>query len=121
MIGEKQFKDKFCLSNFDETPQFQRRAGILTGYRVAFSRALALASVFRIHNETGNVWTHLLGFIWFCLHLYRFPTHVLQGLSLQDNGMILLFYASALACMFTSSTYHLCGSQKGEGGVNLRR
>ena len=34
---------------------------------VAPSRRAALASLFRLHNESGNVWSHLLGFLLFAV------------------------------------------------------
>jgi hypothetical protein len=47
---------------------------IMTGYRVGFKdNWLCFKSLIKIHNETGNVWTHLLGafaFIWFGFYLF---------------------------------------------------
>jgi len=41
---------------------------IETGYRINFSSSrLCLNSVFRLHNETANIWTHLLGVCCFVL------------------------------------------------------
>ena len=35
---------------------------IETGYRINFSSSrLCLYSIFKLHNETVNIWTHLLG------------------------------------------------------------
>ena len=34
---------------------------ITTGYRVEYGFWETLRSLFGLHNETGNVWTHLLG------------------------------------------------------------
>ena len=34
---------------------------ILKGYRIDYSLKDTFRSLFRLHNETGNVWTHLLG------------------------------------------------------------
>jgi adiponectin receptor len=43
---------------------------ILSGYRVNFSAKDSLLSLFTWHNETLNIWTHVLGFIlFFCLFL----------------------------------------------------
>eukprot|EP00891_Asterochloris_glomerata_P007907 jgi/Astpho2/7907/e_gw1.00118.28.1_t len=38
---------------------------ITTGYRVEYSFWETMRSLFGLHNETGNVWTHLLGFVLF--------------------------------------------------------
>lgn len=34
---------------------------IRTGYRAELSLAQCLMSLFSVHNETGNVWSHLIG------------------------------------------------------------
>lgn len=41
---------------------------IMSGYRANWSFRDSLRSLFLLHNETGNVWSHLLGFFFF-LHL----------------------------------------------------
>lgn len=39
-------------------------AYIHTGYRINYNNfKKAFKSMFMLHNETGNIWTHLLGFI----------------------------------------------------------
>jgi predicted membrane channel-forming protein YqfA (hemolysin III family) len=47
-------------------------ANIESGYRINFvSFTLAMASLLQWHNETVNVWTHLLGCLTFiCLVVY---------------------------------------------------
>ena len=44
---------------------FHSYAHIRTGYRRGYSFRQTVASVFEWHNETWNVWTHLLGFFLF--------------------------------------------------------
>ena len=39
-----------------------RYAYVLSGYRNGLTWKQALASAFWLHNETWNVWTHLIGF-----------------------------------------------------------
>ena len=34
---------------------------IVTSYRINYTIKQTLLSLFRVHNETGNVWTHLIG------------------------------------------------------------
>lgn len=36
---------------------------IETGYRIGFKTKQVFKSLFMIHNETVNIWTHLLGAI----------------------------------------------------------
>eukprot|EP01104_Vermistella_antarctica_P004127 TRINITY_DN14639_c0_g1_i1.p1 TRINITY_DN14639_c0_g1~~TRINITY_DN14639_c0_g1_i1.p1 ORF type:complete len:298 (-),score=36.28 TRINITY_DN14639_c0_g1_i1:48-941(-) len=87
---------------------------IINGYRVNFPIPLCLYSVFRLHNETGNIWTHLISFIGFLA--LTFYTH-LYYLSYPQDGFLdqLLFFVfltSALVCFLFSSIYHavICNS-----------
>lgn len=44
-------------------PEHQWNRYILTGYRINYtSWPLIIKSLFEWHNETMNIWTHLLGF-----------------------------------------------------------
>lgn len=50
------------LFHWSELPEYLRdNEYIFTGYRVQTGVWGSLKSLFRIHNESGNVWTHLLG------------------------------------------------------------
>ncbi|KAF9923177.1 hypothetical protein FBU30_006750 [Linnemannia zychae] len=49
------------LLRFEELPkEWQSNPYILTGYRFLSSKRQCLKSIFRIHNETCNIWTHML-------------------------------------------------------------
>ncbi|KAL1510195.1 hypothetical protein AB1Y20_006525 [Prymnesium parvum] len=66
----------FELVSSDELPPwFTPYPFVRTGYRVHFSRLLSLKSLFRLHNETINIWTELgpaLGFlVWSITFLER--------------------------------------------------
>jgi len=53
----------------DEQAPWQKKLfskHIETGYRINFSSPrLCLSSLFQLHNETANIWTHLLGVLCF--------------------------------------------------------
>lgn len=53
---------------------------LVNGHRpVLPSVSLCLRSIFRIHTETGNIWTHLLGFLGLLIFaLYCFITPLSQ-------------------------------------------
>ncbi len=54
------------LYHYHEIPvYFQFNKYIKTGYRKHLSFSWCLRSLFKVHNETGNVWTHLLSFVFF--------------------------------------------------------
>jgi hypothetical protein len=51
----------YVLFRVERAPSFCRMDAILDYYRPQHSFHRALASVLRLHNETGNIWSHLLG------------------------------------------------------------
>ncbi|XWS70746.1 hypothetical protein CRYUN_Cryun03dG0075200 [Craigia yunnanensis] len=56
----------YSLLSYKELPEYMKdNEFILNYYRVNWSLKEALFSIFRWHNETLNVWTHLLGFVLF--------------------------------------------------------
>lgn len=62
------------LTSFDFAPEhIKDNHYILRGYRAGHNFKASVMSVFRLHNETGNIWTHLAGFIVFiCLTVATF-------------------------------------------------
>jgi adiponectin receptor len=84
--------------------EMQQRPFIKTGYRESPLTAIeALSSIFQIHNETGNIWTHLIGGIYFLYVLY----HVLTLDVRADLKTLLIINAiSYMLTMFFSVVYH---------------
>jgi len=99
------------LRSFEQAPEWMRRKDILRGYRVRYSVPLIFRSLFHIHNETGNIWTHLLGTLFFAYCLWeelvgfrKIPKELEDEI---DHFWLLLYLGSAAACMLVSSAYHL--------------
>ena len=90
---------------------------ILNGYRKRLSFASCLKSVFSWHNQTMNIWTHLLGFFFF---LYYFIKDIIiysghrESLSLTDLMILCTILICYQACMILSVTYHIfdCHSER---------
>ncbi|KAG0174623.1 hypothetical protein DFQ30_003611 [Apophysomyces sp. BC1015] len=95
------------LLRFHELPQErQENQYVLTGYRFYQSNRDCLKSIFMLHNETMNIWSHLLGFIFFaCLSVYSFNKHFPEA-SAGDRTVVMTFCLAALKCLFCSSIYH---------------
>lgn len=54
------------LVSYEELPEYMKdNEYILNYYRAEWTLKEALFSVFQLHNETLNVWTHLIGFVLF--------------------------------------------------------
>lgn len=109
------------------TPHFLRNPYISGSYRVYFTPLLAFRSLFRWHNETINIWTHLLPFFLFLIRGIQWLQQLREAEGERDeNGhtiidgvkvviepadfwMFLFFYGSLTTCMLWSSVYHLFG------------
>lgn len=103
-----EFTKTECLTaGFDEQPDWLRDNVFLKcGHRrPTYSFITCTRSIFQLHNETVNIWTHLIGGFYFahlCIQLFN-STH----LSLIDKWVIGLFLASATTCHMMSTIYHI--------------
>jgi adiponectin receptor len=68
-----------CIHSFEKTPVNLRGNFIINHYRVNYTWKTCLKSMFQLHNETLNVWTHLLGVFLF-LYLFFFTLNELTHL-----------------------------------------
>ena len=60
--SQRPAKSVALLRSWSTLPGYLRdNEYIITGYRANWSVRDTLRSLFLLHNETGNVWTHLLG------------------------------------------------------------
>ena len=91
---------------------------IWTGYRANLDLANCFRSVFSLHNESVNIWTHLAGFFVFAALLTRdyflLPSEILLNSATAGDLAVLVFMtASSMACMAFSSVYHtlMCHSK----------
>lgn len=63
---KEKVKHEYRLLEYHACPEYLKdNEFILSYYRADFSLNQALSSLFRMHNETINIWTHLLGFVLF--------------------------------------------------------
>ena len=62
-------------------------------------------SIFLMHNETINIWTHLLGTMYFVIDMFMFVKNEAQLASIED-GFILFCYVSCIMCLFASTWFH---------------
>jgi len=71
-------------------------------------------SVFRIHTETGNIWTHLLGFIAFISIASYYLSRPSTEIQWQEKAVFSAYFAGAILCMGFSWIFHTvyCHSEK---------
>ncbi|VDD82459.1 unnamed protein product [Mesocestoides corti] len=63
-------------------------------------------SIFRIHTETGNIWTHLLGCLCFLVLCISFLVHPGLDLPWEEVLVITVFFVSAILALGFSWTFH---------------
>merc|ERR550532_3035602 len=63
-------------------------------------------SIFRIHTETGNIWTHLLGQVAFIGLAVYFMTRPSTEIDIQEKMVFMTFFAGAIVCMCMSFIFH---------------
>jgi hypothetical protein len=59
-------RDTPYIGPIHEAPQYTLADCVVTGYRINYNDSYAaLRSLFTLHNETVNIWSHLLGALLF--------------------------------------------------------
>lgn len=105
------------LGTREEVPEYQRRPFILAGYRLRTQGCMrCVRSAMALHNETVNIWTHLLGLLPMAFWAWGWPGRlaaVREGLGLEANGQstewicLVMLYTLTLNCLFFSAFYHV--------------
>lgn len=89
------------LRYFEELPAVLRfNRFIRSGYRAGYNYSQALFSIFELHNETGNIWSHLLPAI-ALMYGFFFDLEI-------KEWMYTVHALSALICLMASVAYHTC-------------
>jgi adiponectin receptor len=96
------------VCNFHNLPQWLQDNDFLhTGHRPPLNSFQAcFQSIFRIHTETGNIWTHLLGCIAFFVMTLYFASRPEEELSFQDKLVFIIYFIGAITCMGFSFVFH---------------
>ncbi|CAM0139680.1 inc metabolism membrane protein [Umbelopsis sp. WA50703] len=97
------------LLKYDELPiEWRNNAHILTGYRFLPTPSACWHSLTYLHNETGNIYTHLLGFFFFLgLGIYElFYSTSLASVPNFDRLIFAVFFIAACKCLMCSTVWH---------------
>lgn len=109
--GPEHSKKRKALLTFDELPEWhQDNVFIRTGYRaISGSSRLSFASWLYLHNESVNIYSHLIPAIAFLLgecyiHVYLSRTYT--DVTVTDYLIFSFFLLTAVVCLGLSATYH---------------
>ncbi|KAH6877655.1 hemolysin-III related-domain-containing protein [Alternaria rosae] len=103
-----------ALIGWDDLLPWQRdNEFILTSHRRAtFSYLHSLKSVFQVHNETVNIWSHILGTVTFFLVAVIFYLSARRGRLDRysrsgDDEAVHVYFVSVIVCFFLSFLHHI--------------
>ncbi|KAF9100490.1 hypothetical protein BGX27_000370 [Mortierella sp. AM989] len=107
------------ICTWDDLPQWMRdNPAILSGYRRAtYSYYKCIRSLWFLHNETVNIWSHLLGAVAFIIiapiAYFKFLA-VHDSIKWTDVAVMYAFLAGAIMCLSMSASFHTfsCHSEK---------
>lgn len=104
---------------WDDLPHWRRdNAYITSGYRPSKpSYAHSLLSLSHLHNESVNIWSHLLGSVAAlagALYLYAVVHPRYDSASESDILVFACFFGGAVVCLGMSATYHALTSHSEE-------
>lgn len=106
------------VCHFKSQPQWMQDNDFLHfGHRPQLpSFKACLMSIFRLHTETGNIWTHLIGCIFFLglsLYLYLFSPYTLN---FEDKIVFGIYFLAVTVCLFFSTVFHTFSCHSHEVG-----
>lgn len=108
------------LVSFDRLPAWLKdNQFLLSHHRPPMHSVTAcLKTIFSLHTQTWNIWTHLIGFVLFLgltisvfllrdsiTHLFE-ESVTISDLPANEQAIVFLFFLSAMICLFCSTTYH---------------
>jgi len=109
---QERWYEPTCLLCSSDVPADVKVPFVLTGYRPQPSSVWELLkSIFTVHNETGNMWTHLVPSAYFGLALLQVCMEIARtgdpAVQVELLWVLALVAATAYA-MLASFSYHLC-------------
>lgn len=116
--GEKELEQRLTVLWHDLPTWQQDNHYIHSGYRPAsYSYAKSAQSLGYIHNETVNIYTHLIGAVLALVSasiLYPVLKPRYDTATLEDVFVFSCFFLGAIACLGMSATYHTISNHSQE-------
>ncbi|XP_008486820.2 adiponectin receptor protein [Diaphorina citri] len=102
----KVWQASWNVCHFQHLPQWLQDNDFLhTGHRPPlYTFKECFKSIFRVHTETGNIWTHLLGCIAFIGISIYFTYSV--DIELKEKLVFAAFFLGAIVCLGLSFAFH---------------
>lgn len=108
-------KPKWTTVKFSNLPKWlQDNNYLINGHRPQIPSYFTCAeSIFSVHTETGNIWTHLLGCLTFICVTLWFIFQPSIKYNWNDKIAFLIFFIGSIMCLLLSTVFHtfLCHSE----------
>lgn len=105
----------WSVCHFNKLPNWLQDNDFIThGHRPPLpSFRACFKSIFRVHSETGNIWTHMIGCLFFICTATYFLINPELEIQFQEKVVFGIFFAGAIICLGFSFTFHtvICHSQ----------
>lgn len=99
----------FILFKYEQIPEYLRSEYVISGYRCHYNFWDTFLSLFKIHNESFNIWSHLVGFFIFLgLTIWAYNTWLLDA-TYAERAHFTIFSISAMIQMLNSTIFHWFG------------
>lgn len=97
-----------CRKPIQQVPPWYATECMLHGYRpISQCWLQCLYSAFHLHNETGNIWTHLLAALMFLSLCWKTDFVAIGAISLKDQLVLQAYLAGTVTCMTLSTVFHV--------------
>lgn len=78
----------------------------ILSYRAYCSYEDTWKSIFRVHNETGNIWSHIFGFLMVLGLIYHCFSGIPDSATYGDYFALSFFFICSLVCFAASALFH---------------
>lgn len=104
------WRTQYELVDYAQLPTWLRdNPFVLRHYRSNFSLALCAKSMVRLHNETVNIWSHLIGLpFFFIFYNWVLDATSFHGAPFVERVWLLCYLAGASSSLLCSGIFHTC-------------
>eukprot|EP01088_Endostelium_zonatum_P001490 TRINITY_DN11799_c0_g1_i1.p1 TRINITY_DN11799_c0_g1~~TRINITY_DN11799_c0_g1_i1.p1 ORF type:complete len:341 (-),score=23.15 TRINITY_DN11799_c0_g1_i1:69-1091(-) len=100
------------LADWADAPAYlQHNKWITAGYRVNYTFKKCAKSIFQIHNETFEIWTHLLATAFFLFAWVPVMTRWIPEPGFGDYVVMSVFFVCTILQMLNSTIFHIFNCQ----------
>ncbi|VDO20401.1 unnamed protein product [Haemonchus placei] len=107
-IIKRFWEARWKATNFEYLPEWlQDNEYLRTGHRPPLpSFSSCFKSIFALHTETGNIWTHMYGCVAFIGVAFWFLTRPSSQIQFMDKVVFSTYFLGAILCLGMSFIFH---------------